>query len=92
VDPVEPAPSETGGTLAGKSFVITGTLTAPRSEISARIQAAGGKVTGSVSKSTHYLVAGENTGQAKLTAAKKHGVTVIDEAELDRVLADQSSP
>jgi DNA ligase (NAD+) len=69
VDPVEPAPSETGGTLAGKSFVITGTLTAPRSEISARIQAAGGKVTGSVSKSTHYLVAGENTGQAKLTAA-----------------------
>jgi DNA ligase (NAD+) len=78
VDPVEPevpASEATGqGVLAGKTFVITGTLSAPRDEIKRRIEAAGGKVTGSVSQSTDYLVAGEKTGKSKLTAAEKNGV------------------
>jgi DNA ligase (NAD+) len=88
VDPVEPEAAPATGTLAGKTFVITGTLSAPRSEIAARIQAAGGKVVAAVSKSTDYLIAGDNTGAAKLTAAKKHGVAVIDEAALAALLAD----
>ena len=89
VDPVEPeaAPVAATGPLGGKTFVITGTLSAPRSEVQHRIESAGGKVTGSVSKATSYLVAGENTGQSKLSAAAKHGVTVIDEAALDRLLS-----
>ncbi len=92
VDPEEPEARGGDGALAGKTFVITGTLSRPRSEISRRIQDAGGKVTGSVSKSTDYLVAGENTGKAKLTAADKHGVEVIDEAALARLLGTGSSP
>ena len=87
VDPVEPAAPVGDGPLAGKSFVITGTLSAPRSEVAARIEAAGGKVVGSVSRSTSYLVAGDKTGQAKLTAARKHGVEVLDEPGLERLLA-----
>lgn len=86
VDPVEPAEQLGDGPLAGKSFVITGTLSAPRSEIASRIHAAGGKVVGSVSRSTDYLVAGEKTGKTKLAAAKKHGVEVLDEAGLEALL------
>ena len=66
--------------LTGKTLVVTGTLTAPRADVQKRIEAAGGKVAGSVSKKTHYLVAGADTGKTKLEAAEKHGVTVIDEA------------
>lgn len=91
VNPVEPVraadAANAEGELAGKTFVITGTLSRPRSEIQKAIEAVGGKVTGSVSKKTNYLVAGENTGQAKLTAAEKHGVQVIDEDGLDELLA-----
>ena len=89
VDPVEPeeAPAAASGPLGGKTFVITGTLSIPRSEVQHRIERAGGKVTGSVSKGTDYLVAGDKTGQSKLTAAAKNGVTVIDEAALERLLA-----
>jgi len=91
VDPVEPegAPVVASGPLGGKTFVITGTLSTPRSEVQHRIERAGGRVTGSVSKGTDYLVAGDKTGQSKLTAAAKHGVTVIDEAELDALLAGE---
>ena len=87
VEPVHETIAEGEGGLAGKIFVITGTLSQPRPDIQKAIEAAGGKVTGSVSKKTHYLVAGENTGQAKLTAAEKHGVQVVDEAGLDELLA-----
>ncbi len=60
-----------GGTkLAGKTFVLTGTLSVPRDEIKERIIAAGGKVSGSVSKKTDYVVAGENAG-SKLDDAEK---------------------
>ncbi|MCB1063761.1 MAG: NAD-dependent DNA ligase LigA [Verrucomicrobiae bacterium] len=73
--------------LAGKTFVITGTLSAPRDDIAARILAAGGKVTGSVSKNTSYLLAGEGGG-SKLDKAEKLGVTVIGEEDLDRMLGE----
>ena len=76
----------TGDRLAGKTFVLTGTLpTMSRDEASALIKAQGGKVTGSVSKKTDYVVAGEAAG-SKLTKANELGVTVIDEAALLEML------
>jgi DNA ligase (NAD+) len=86
VDPEEPVSTASEGPLVGKTFVVTGTLTQPRADVQKRIEAAGGKVAGSVSKKTTYLVAGGDTGKTKLEAALKHGVTVIDEAELEKLL------
>jgi len=74
------------GALGGKTFVITGTLSKPRDEIAAKIKAAGGKVTDSVSKTTDYLVAGESPG-SKLAKAQSLGVTILDEAGLGRLLS-----
>ena len=72
----------TGDRYAGKTFVLTGTLpTLTRDEASAMIKAQGGKVSGSVSKKTDFVVAGEAAG-SKLTKANELGVTVIDEATL----------
>ncbi|PYP50021.1 MAG: DNA ligase (NAD(+)) LigA [Gemmatimonadetes bacterium] len=80
----EPRAVAAGGALSGKTVVITGTLpTLSRSKATAIIEAAGGRVTGSVSKSTDFLVAGEDAG-SKLEKAKTLGVEVIDEAELLR--------
>tara|TARA_R110002096_G_scaffold16898_9_gene57900 strand:+ start:10273 stop:12297 length:2025 start_codon:yes stop_codon:yes gene_type:complete len=87
VDPVEKVVEKVEGGLSGKTFVITGTLSAPRGDFKARIEAVGGKVTGSVSKSTDYLVAGDKTGKSKLAAAEKHGVEVLDEAALAALIA-----
>jgi DNA ligase (NAD+) len=71
-----------GGTrLAGKTFVLTGTLSEPREDIKERIIAAGGKVSGSVSKKTDYVVAGENAG-SKLDDAHRLGVKVLNEQQL----------
>lgn len=64
--------------LAGKTLVITGTLSAPRDEIKDRIAAIGGKVTGSVSKNTDFLLAGEGGG-SKSEKAESLGVEIIDE-------------
>lgn len=76
---VKPPPAST---LAGLTFVLTGTLpTLTREEASARIKAAGGRVSGSVSAKTSYVVAGEAAG-SKLTRAKSLGIPVIDEAAL----------
>ena len=86
VDPIEPVEAAGDGPLSGKTFVITGTLSIPRSEMASRIQRAGGKVAGSVSKSTSYLVAGENTGEAKRTSATKLGVAILDEAAVLQLL------
>jgi DNA ligase (NAD+) len=74
-----------GGPLRGKSFVITGTLSTSREAVIDRIEAAGGKVTGGISKKTHYLVAGEDAG-SKLNKARQLGVAVLDEAGLERLL------
>lgn len=72
--------------FAGKTFVITGTLpTLKRKEAETRIKQAGGKTSGSVSKKTDFVVAGEDAG-SKLEKAQQLGVTVIDEAELLRML------
>jgi DNA ligase (NAD+) len=81
VTPVVPAPRRRGGPLAGKTLVITGTLSAPRDEVIDRIEAAGGKVTGSLSRKTDFLVVGEDPG-SKVEKAKTLGVTVLDEREL----------
>ncbi len=75
-----PPPGE--GPLAGKTFVLTGTLPElTREQASARIMAAGGKVTGSVSRRTDYVVAGESAG-SKLASAERLAVPVLDEAGL----------
>lgn len=81
--------AETGsedGRFDGLTFVITGTLpTMDRKAAAALIEAHGGKVSGSVSKKTNYLLAGENAG-SKLTKANDLGVSVISEAELQEML------
>jgi DNA ligase (NAD+) len=89
VDPEEPVTAAAEGPLSGKTLVVTGTLSAPRAEIQKRIEDAGGKIAGSVSKKTHYLVAGADTGKTKLEAATKHGVPVIDEVALAKLLAGE---
>jgi DNA ligase (NAD+) len=78
-------PRAKAGPLAGRTFVLTGTLpNLKREEAAAKIEAAGGKVTGSVSKKTDYLVAGEEAG-SKLDKAQKLGVRVLNEAEFLRL-------
>jgi DNA ligase (NAD+) len=79
-----PAPSQ--GPLAGMTLVLTGSMPEwSREEATQRIMAAGGRVTGSVSKKTDYLVAGESPG-SKLEKAERLGVPVLDEAGLRRLL------
>ncbi len=81
-----PAQAQDTKALAGQSFVLTGTLpTLSRDEARALIEAAGGKVSGSVSKKTHYVVAGEAAG-SKLEKAVALGVTILDEAALRALL------
>ena len=85
----EPAAVAAPKLLSGKTFVITGTLPSlSRDEAKDLLEAAGAKVSGSVSKKTTYLVAGEEAG-SKLAKAQELGVAVIDEAAL-RALLDSS--
>jgi DNA ligase (NAD+) len=78
------------GKLSGQTFVLTGTLpTLTREEAKAKIEAAGGKVAGSVSKKTSYVVAGEDAGQ-KLDKAKDLGAQILDEAGLFAILETDS--
>ena len=87
-EPPPPGASAADSAVAGRTFVLTGTLSRmTRDEASARIKAAGGKVTGSVSKSTHFVVAGENPG-SKLQKARRLEVDVIDETELVAMLSE----
>ncbi len=79
--PVEPK-DRGAGAIAGRSFVLTGALPGmTREDAKARIESAGGKVVGSVSKKTDYVVAGSDAG-SKLEKAQKLGVAVIDEQQL----------
>jgi DNA ligase (NAD+) len=77
-----------GTKLAGKTFVLTGTLAhLTRDEAKKMIEDAGGKVTGSVSKKTDYVVAGADAG-SKLDKAKELGVKVIDEKEMQGIVGN----
>lgn len=76
--------------LFGQSFVVTGTLSVSREDIKAMIEAAGGKVAGSVSKKTHVLVAGDDAG-SKLEKARALGVTVWNEEDL-RAAIEKPAP
>lgn len=85
-----PAPAAEGPGVAGRTFVITGTLSVSRDEIKERIEAVGGKISGSVSKNTDYLVAGEGGG-SKLDKAMALGVDVIDEKGLEELFSAGSA-
>lgn len=84
---VEAAPDDVAGTLEGMTLVLTGTLpTLSRNEARALIEAQGGKVTGSVSRKTDYVVAGVSPG-SKARKAEQLGVPLLDEADLQALLA-----
>ena len=74
-----------GSKIAGTTWVITGTLSQPRDEIAEEIVRQGGKVSGSVSKKTSFVLAGEEAG-SKLEKARKLGLSVVDEAEFRKML------
>jgi DNA ligase (NAD+) len=74
-----------GTKFAGKTFVLTGTLTRPRDQVKKIIEDGGGRVSSSVSKKTDYVVAGTEAG-SKLDKAKELGVSVIGEKDLDELL------
>ena len=82
---VNTAPSQ--GPLTGMTFVLTGELPSySRDEMAEKVAAAGGKVTGSVSKKTSYVVAGANAG-SKLDKAKEFGVTILDEEGITKLMS-----
>ena len=84
------SPTSVSTLIAGKTFVLTGTLpTLKREQAQSMIEAAGGKVSGSVSKKTDYVVAGEAAG-SKLEKAQALGVAVLDEAALLALLKNES--
>ncbi len=85
----EPIRQAADGPLSGKIFVLTGTLAnMTRDDAKEKIQALGGKVTGSVSKKTDFVVFGDNAG-SKLTKAQNLGIDTINEVELEKLLIDQ---
>ncbi|MGD0181418.1 MAG: NAD-dependent DNA ligase LigA [Terriglobales bacterium] len=79
------AKKERGTKLAGKTFVLTGALNLPRDQVKKTIEDAGGRVSGSVSKKTDYVIAGADAG-SKLDKAKELGISVIGEKGLDELL------
>jgi DNA ligase (NAD+) len=92
VNPAPEAPADQGDqSLAERTFVLTGTLSAPRPDLKRAIEAAGGKVTGSVSAKTSYLLAGQGGG-SKRKKAEKLGVRIIDEAAFERLLQGGEPP
>ena len=87
---VEPKKQTSGSAIADTTWVITGTLSQPRDEIAETIISRGGKVSGSVSKKTNFVLAGEEAG-SKLDKAKELGVRVLSEAEFREMLQQGSS-
>lgn len=79
-------PAKTVGALAGAGCVLTGTLSRPRGEYAAMIEAAGGIIQSAVTSKTRYLIAGANVGATKTEKARKLGTEVIDEARLLELL------
>jgi DNA ligase (NAD+) len=77
----------TAGSLAGKTFVITGTLSKPRIHFKNLIEQRGGKVAGSISSRTDYLLCGVEAG-SKLDKAKKLGIEIIEEDRLGKLLSE----
>ncbi|GAA5534814.1 NAD-dependent DNA ligase LigA [Deinococcus aluminii] len=91
---VRPTPGEdvqAGEQLAGLTFVVTGTLSVPRDAIKAHLQLHGGRVSGSVTKKTSFLIAGEDGG-GKLDKARELGVPTLDEAGLNALLTERGAP
>ncbi len=90
VRPQPAAPKKRSGGLQGKTIVVTGTLKGfSRQQAEQAIREAGGKVSGSVSKKTHYVLAGEDPG-SKLKKAQELGVEVIDETRFHQLLAGKA--
>jgi DNA ligase (NAD+) len=89
VKPTVESRKKSDSAIGGTTWVITGTLSQPRDEIAEIIIARGGKVSGSVSKKTNYVLAGDEAG-SKLEKAKKLGVKIIDEKEFRRLLESSS--
>src|SRR5205085_9269905 len=85
VAPTSEARPKQNSAIAGTTWVVTGRLSQPRDEIAELIFSRGGKVSGSVSKKTSYLLAGEEAG-SKLEKAKKLGVRVLGETEFRKML------
>jgi DNA ligase (NAD+) len=77
------------GPLSGRIYVLTGTLSVPRDQAQARLEALGAKVSGSVSKKTHAVIAGAEAG-SKLAKAEALGVPILDEAGLQALLAEHA--
>jgi len=86
VNTIEPVEQVDVPSLKGKTFVITGTHTTPRKELVALIERHGGRVTGSVTRTTDYVVLGEDPG-SKADKAKELGIATINEDELRRLAA-----
>jgi DNA ligase (NAD+) len=85
-DEHEPAPAKPAGRLAGRTFVLTGTLPSlSRDDAKALIESHGGKVAGSVSKKTDFVIAGDEAG-SKLDKARDLGVAILDEDGLRKLL------
>ena len=80
------------GALDGLTFVITGTLSRPRDEIAAHIERYGGRLTGTVSGNTDYVVVGQSPGGTKVRKALELGTTIIDEAQLHELIDEGTSP
>jgi DNA ligase (NAD+) len=80
-----PSPETSSLPLSGKTFVITGTLSQSRDHFKDLIEKNGGKVSGSISKNTHYLLAGESAG-SKLDKATQLGVRILDEDSITELL------
>ena len=82
----EPEPPEENEKIAGKTFVLTGTLSVPRDQIKSEIEKLGGKVVNSVSGKTDFLVSGEDPGTTKLQRARELGIDIITEEHLKSLI------